>query len=498
MNFYELLGVAPDASIDEIKIQRNRMLLAYHPDHNKGRSANDMTKQLNVAWETLSDPVKRHEYNEALKSQPSAASSRPERVRTRLKPRQPFRRTSRRVRPDEEDFDGSIFFFPISDVSEVSQRTILYIAPNVTSNPNRINELFELENSQLILSPLYSIHYDVHEDFRTSVGIINSIHVNDDELMLDGATGNLLNQEVYEFLANSATLSRAQAGRSLRMGFQAPFQISAGALRQLAKELISTRHSETVRYHGANNVEYTKTCTPREKNIFLKDVRRVYAPVWEVSVFILSKRYRLRTLEKPGQLLIQETDFSICRICNEAVTGTQEMLLCNACGNIVHRSRSHGYSCHECDKSICRNCVYWARKFVLFKTYLCEACAERYQRRHKITRPLVKKRPKRYCVSCGTKVDLDAIRCMQCRAVQPEDESNRSGTQFNGVGIGLSSEPDNFAHTQGRKWETAKKILKWAVITLGVLLAILAFIGFLGKRGRRRGIPRSRFVRKSR
>jgi curved DNA-binding protein CbpA len=73
-NHYEFLGVSPQATIEEIKAQRNRMLQAYHPDHNKNSSANAITRSINEAWETLSDPVRRREYDETLKSKPSATS----------------------------------------------------------------------------------------------------------------------------------------------------------------------------------------------------------------------------------------------------------------------------------------------------------------------------------------------------------------------------------------------------------------------------------------
>lgn len=82
--------------IDEIKAQRNRLLQAYHPDHNKSASANDMTRRINDAWETLSDPVRRQKYDEALKSKPdSDAIKHPEsiRLRPRRRPHQRLRRT---------------------------------------------------------------------------------------------------------------------------------------------------------------------------------------------------------------------------------------------------------------------------------------------------------------------------------------------------------------------------------------------------------------------
>jgi curved DNA-binding protein CbpA len=91
-NYYEILGVTPQATIEEIKAQRYRMLLAYHPDHNKSPSANEMTQRINAGWEILSDPLRRREYDEMLNSEPRANANVSPRYPTPSKHRHPRRR----------------------------------------------------------------------------------------------------------------------------------------------------------------------------------------------------------------------------------------------------------------------------------------------------------------------------------------------------------------------------------------------------------------------
>lgn len=64
-NYYDVLGVAPDASDAEIKKAFRRLARKYHPDVAKDKTAAELRfKEINEANEVLSDPDKRREYDE--------------------------------------------------------------------------------------------------------------------------------------------------------------------------------------------------------------------------------------------------------------------------------------------------------------------------------------------------------------------------------------------------------------------------------------------------
>ncbi len=63
-SLYETLDIASDASAEEIKKAYRRLARKYHPDINKDTGAEEKFKEINAAYEILSDAQKRQQYDQ--------------------------------------------------------------------------------------------------------------------------------------------------------------------------------------------------------------------------------------------------------------------------------------------------------------------------------------------------------------------------------------------------------------------------------------------------
>ncbi len=76
-DYYKTLGIARGASAGEVKSAFRKLARKYHPDTNKGNPAAEKTfKELSEAYDVLSDPKKRAEYDSPVSQFRNAAGGR--------------------------------------------------------------------------------------------------------------------------------------------------------------------------------------------------------------------------------------------------------------------------------------------------------------------------------------------------------------------------------------------------------------------------------------
>ncbi|MBN1397516.1 MAG: J domain-containing protein [Bacteroidetes bacterium] len=66
MTHYQLLGILPTATADQIRAAYRKKAFQFHPDRNKSHNANQQFIAVRLAYETLSDPKRRVKYDEKI------------------------------------------------------------------------------------------------------------------------------------------------------------------------------------------------------------------------------------------------------------------------------------------------------------------------------------------------------------------------------------------------------------------------------------------------
>lgn len=89
-NLYEILGVAKDATGDEIQARYRSLAKELHPDRNPGnKKAEEQIKEVNAAYHILKDADRRAKYDELSRSTGRFQQGQPEGTRTYSQPQQP-------------------------------------------------------------------------------------------------------------------------------------------------------------------------------------------------------------------------------------------------------------------------------------------------------------------------------------------------------------------------------------------------------------------------
>src|SRR6266436_4705031 len=107
-DYYEILGVPRTASEDDIKKSFRKLARQYHPDVAKTKKgAEDKFKEINEAYEVLSDPAKRKKYDELGPNWKQGAEFRPP---PGWQQESPFARGAGRAGEYEFEFGGTTGF----------------------------------------------------------------------------------------------------------------------------------------------------------------------------------------------------------------------------------------------------------------------------------------------------------------------------------------------------------------------------------------------------
>tara|TARA_B100000700_G_C14615619_1_gene655719 strand:- start:75 stop:617 length:543 start_codon:yes stop_codon:yes gene_type:complete len=86
-NLYDLLGIKRNANLNTIKKAFKRKALNFHPDRNKSPDATEKFREIVNAYEVLSDPQQRSEYDKTLFVRTTPKTQEPKKEKEKQQPK---------------------------------------------------------------------------------------------------------------------------------------------------------------------------------------------------------------------------------------------------------------------------------------------------------------------------------------------------------------------------------------------------------------------------
>jgi len=274
--------------------------------------------------------------------------------------------------------------FPISDKDEVVNRLFSFLGSDLIGFNK---DLVEIDGIGLKLHSSYMVDYSIDATFSTSVGMIHSIN-EESCLFLSGDSGNLINPIItnpFSPAINSISELTEDDLTGVELQEKGEFVKSHKEIKRTAIDLLRKLYTKNVSYYGANNVHYTKTCTPRKKDISITGTKRVYLPVWSFWFSLLQSKYLIVGTETQQEFNVFPSDIPVvpkssdikrypskCMMCSRELK--DEKYFCNECGIIICEKDIS--TCKICGKVICKEHTVSKRKFLILSDKYCPQCAK--------------------------------------------------------------------------------------------------------------------------
>ena len=187
--------------------------------------------------------------------------------------------------------------------------------------------------SELKYSPSCYIRYNVSFDTHTSVGCVDSYN-DSGKIIIDGVTGKELDKSLQDFYFSGRFDIDEIKEKDIHKTI--PYEFTENDIEEHAINSIMDEHTHDVSYTGNNNVSYSKTCTPKRRDIDTKEFISIYMPLWINEIKIQKMNYKQQFYVKGEHNHLFLTDeLKKCKICERQKDEYEKMSVCLECGRIV-------------------------------------------------------------------------------------------------------------------------------------------------------------------
>ena len=277
--------------------------------------------------------------------------------------------------------DLQTYTFPLLDAKDLENKFSGFLTL-FESKPVPAKNLFKIMKQDIAYMATYKSIVNINEDFYTSVGCIHQIHKNNSTHYFT-ASGKMLSiyRRYIPTHNSSIVFKKTTTPASQDFGFNLDDKTIRSKIKQQVRE-VETKEVD----YPAKKIErvYTATCKPKDSSVEITDIKKIMLPYYALKFNFLQTQYSCELLETEMKLNIVDTDLFNCKICRGTIDDTAKghetvalPFLCNSCGIIAHNPSEKtncSHLCEICGKTICKNCAYYTRKYLVMKKIICEPC----------------------------------------------------------------------------------------------------------------------------
>lgn len=187
-------------------------------------------------------------------------------------------------------------------------------------------------STNLEFFPACCIKYNLNFSTHTSVGCIDN-YSDSGEIIIDGVTGKDLDEGVEDFFFSGKLNTEEIAEKEEKK--KIPFEFTENDIEEHAINSITEEHTHNVNYIGNNNVNYSKMCIPKRRDIDIKQFLPIYLPIWKNEIKIMKMNYEQKFYVKGDSQFYLIDELKKCKICGKEEDNYEDVNLCPECGRIV-------------------------------------------------------------------------------------------------------------------------------------------------------------------
>ncbi len=215
--------------------------------------------------------------------------------------------------------------------------------------------------------PVVIAWYDAFAEFFGAGRVIYRVDVKDELMVMEASTEKMpLSLTSIKKFIKDAPEEVIKPIPVTRSKIVPASRLSRVGLEREVRSRIRQRHRRTVRYRGANNREYKKTCELKNSDIYLHEPpKMVHVPTW---------RFRFQVSGEMGkwhEVFFTETKDGL-KVLSESWKNSNKF--CQSCQRLV----ASLFRCHECRLLRCESCASSMTVWGLIKWFCSQKCQQQF------------------------------------------------------------------------------------------------------------------------